>query len=135
MTYDYTARADRIPTWLRFIVLFSLFMIVGFRRELLGGLGYADAGWARWIFATVMATAYMAFVVLTSRDALWQAIADGPRIIRLGYTALFILAALSALLFAFADRAFSNPFFWLSMCALLLVSVLEWRVRRSHAQV
>ena len=117
----------------RFAVVFTLMMLLAFRRDLLGAIGYADTGTAHWISTGAMASAFMVYVLLSTRDP-WQAVAEQSPIFRFGYAAFYLVTAGAFLLLAFAGE-FTNPFFWVAAAVMLVMTILEWRAKRKQARV
>jgi hypothetical protein len=134
MTREHSLRSAllRPGSWQRFAVAFPLCLLVGFRRDLLSAMGYADVGTPRWTYAAVMAGAFMVFILLSVRDPIWRPLADRSSVVRFGFSALPLLSAGTLLLVAFAGRPFTNPIFWAAGAVMLLTGLLELLLKRTR---
>src|SRR5438270_317079 len=121
---------SRPPVWHRFLIFFPL-MAIGFRKELLAGLGFADVRWPRWIFAGVMAMGVVSFTILSNPDPVSRDLATRSQVLRTTYKTLSLVVSVAFLFAVFAHLSVFNPIFWIA--ALLLIAVVTFDIARRRS--
>ena len=126
--------AFREYRWLRFVVLFAIVELGAFRHELLHGIGYADAGWPRWIFAAIVAASFVVYLDLSGEDSVWLPVAGRSRGVRIAYSAFFLGVCGVFLTAIWAHAPFRSPVLLVSGALFVPLCVIDVLARRKQAR-